>query len=252
MRFLFSIFFLITAIYSLSGQYSYHIKISSLPDDYPTAAVQINGGTIILSTIRGDYSSQEYHTVLYKISGIGMIKDSLTIADTCISSCIYELSSSENNEIMGIGSSNDSAGNSYLWLISIDTSMTLLSEKYYLTPFNNTWATRNLNNYQGNVIIAGTSDISGTNSLFFYEVSENFDSINALYMLNQGFPWIWDIIEQDTLAGYKVFVTGYSGITNSHGQVMELDNDFNLIGFDSIPRGIYFYTSAKKKSDTSY
>jgi microcystin degradation protein MlrC len=64
MKFLYSVCFLITAIYSLSGQYSYHIKISSLPDGYPTAAVQINGGTIILSTIRGDYSSQKYYSVL--------------------------------------------------------------------------------------------------------------------------------------------------------------------------------------------
>jgi hypothetical protein len=65
MKFLYSVCFLITAIYSLSGQYSYHIKISSLPDDYPTATVQVNGGTtIILSTIRGDYSSQKYYSVL--------------------------------------------------------------------------------------------------------------------------------------------------------------------------------------------
>jgi hypothetical protein len=107
-------------------------------------------------------------------------------------------------------------------------------------------------NSQGRLIIAGTADISFTNALFFYELTNTFDSIHARFMMDQPGDWIWDILDQSALTGYDIFVSGFSSVTNSPGQVIEVDSLFNFINFDSIPKDLYFYHTAMRRDDTSY
>jgi hypothetical protein len=118
-----------------SGQIDFSCRISSLQDDFPTSAVQIGSGNFIIATARGNYASQNYNPIAYKISKDGNIIDSLSFLLSATYACIYELCFVQES-IVGIGSIRDSTDKTFLWLCQFDTAMVFISEQFFLTPFD--------------------------------------------------------------------------------------------------------------------
>jgi hypothetical protein len=167
-----------------------------------------------------------------------------------------------NDEYIFLGEIFDKSpafANCHLWYLKLNQDMTIIDEKFNKIP-NGKWISymNSIIDSDNNLAITGYTSFFDTLSnvynsdLYFYKTNTDGDSINSNFFNTSNiFDMSFDIIEKSDDDGYNAYVTSFTTIFGSQGQILELNNNLDSIGIDSIPLRIYDYYSPTELNDTT-
>jgi hypothetical protein len=171
---------------------------------------------------------------------------------------ILEILALNNSEFLTIGAFKKSKDdNGRLWVMCVDTSLGVQWEKSYKydTPLHGFIRATFKND--STIAIATSCDTywpEWQQKLLFLKINTDGDSLLARYETT-GNPNYTKVYSIEYLNGqYKAFVNGFSSYVPYVGfsQILQLDDDFNLLGVKPTPFDIEGYMTAKKINESSY
>lgn len=252
------IIYLILSIKGFS-QISFIKSITNAAEEIPICLKQIENSYFISIRTCDDQLGLWQGTRFLKLNLRGEITGELS----------YEISNNQffsidnilylnNGEFLTIGRyKNESEENAYIDVMRMDTNLQIFWEKKYAINkplIGNIISMLNENDK----IIIGTSCETmipdWLRMLLFMEISINGDSIQSKYEIN-GDPSRTSIHSLISISGeYKAFVYGYASYIPNQGfsQILNLDEDFNLLGVNPSPYLIEGYMTTGEIDDFSY
>lgn len=239
--FLFSIILLITSHIYSQKTFIFSEK-DSLTDDIILDASELQNGDFILlssKTLIENGSIISQNIVLIKVNDKGQVTARKTINFEGYRSIANNILKIESNSFLLSGAVFIDTS-SLLLFIKIDSSLNVIDNKAIsISGYHPNVSNIKMVN-DGNMIIYG--NVSKTSSgwpnfPFLYKISENLDSIKLKTLEYHSYGSV-DLLEKNDASGYYLFMVG--GVTFvGNGQIFDLDTSFNIIGVDSIPKGVF-------------
>ena len=154
--------------------------------------------------------------------------------------------------LSGIVSVDDSAR---LLVITIDSSLNILRSKVVPIPGYNIFYSGAKIDSNKNIILYGNAaepTIYKPRHAFIYRLSSELDSL-GFRLFDVLSELDVDLLIKPANSGYYLFmVLENSGTFFSNGQILNLDNNFNIVRVDSIPMGVYNRNNSRWVSDKKF
>jgi len=254
-----SIFFLLISIYIKSQTFS---NIISNPNDQIINEIKEDqNGNFILVGRYENLTGNKFDAYIIKLDSEGNILFEETISNDSISFILFNIHF-VNDEYILLGETFDKTpafANCHFWYLRLNQDLTVIDEKFNLIP-KGKWISymNSIIDSDSNLAITGYTSFFDTLSnvynsdLYFYKTNIDGDSINSNFFNTSNIiDMSFDIVEKSDDDGYDAYVSGFTNMFGSHGQILELNNNLDSIGIDSIPLRIYDYYSPTELNDTT-
>jgi len=228
----------------------------SLP--YPEDAIPMDGicdslGNFYLTILRQDTIRQV--SVLLKINSRGDTIKSRVFMKDSVNGFILKLFPTYDGNYMAAGQITTGnppiVNNAELWFVKFDSSLNVLFEKRFQTPFVTIDHLRSIP-YKGLHLVFGFGDFGITTS-FVIKITDNGDTLLIKTITNNGKTLrFYDALYQPNSQRLNFFGRAFVPSLNTYGQIFELDSLFNIIHVDSIPEGIFSGNNARWIDDIKF
>jgi hypothetical protein len=248
------LFSLLLTSHGFSQKTFIYSEKDSLNDETFLDGTELSSGNLLLVGSKvhfgNDSTAAADSIVVTKLSPDGKLI-ARSIFHSGLVNCIIQM---DPNLILlsGIVSIDDSAR---ILLISIDTSLNLLSRKVIPIPGYNVFYSCAKIDENRNILIYGNAaepTIYKLRHAFIYRLSPELDSLGFV-LINTPSELDVDLLIKPENTGYYLFmVLQNSGPFFSNGQIVNLDENFNIVRIDSIPMGVYNRNNSRWISDKNF
>lgn len=243
---------------SVYCQHSFEKIISSPEDQVINSVIKDNSGNFLMAGRLKNNETTLYNGYLLKIDGTGnLIQEKTISSDDTISSLFFNIHFF-NNYYYVLGSEMTiNLVISRLWYLKLDSNLVIVDEKLLAIP-NGSWFSymNSIIDSDTNFVITGyTSRIDETNNYnndaFFYKLDIDGDSLNSKFYTSYiPLHFSFDIIESVDSSKYYAFVSHFTNIFGTSGQIMIQNKNFDSINILPIPLGVYDFYSPTRLNET--
>lgn len=235
-------------ILKMQAQSGFVFKYSSLNDEFPTSIVETSDHGFIISASYGTFPAS-YQILLIKLNKFGDTIRSRKIEFAGGYSYISNMIKLNNGSYLGIGEKIYPDGKIRMWLINFSEELLLIKDTSYMSNMKNVSQFYCMSDYFQRVLVFGSGTLpnSGYYHPFILTVNQNLDSLNYVcYNPPQCSQHVYSLIEKPDSSGYLMMIFGkYIQQTYSFSQILSMDNSFNILAVDSIPRDLNLYLNSK-------
>ena len=232
----------------------------SRPDDQKIYTItEDDDGNFIMVGRNQNVDSTFLEGYIIKLDNEGNLEKELTFRKNDNSSCEFFNIHSFNQKLYVLGKQNDyynynNFDTTKLWYVKFNPELTMESENSLALPFGKWFSYMNsIIDSDSNIVVTGYTTRNDTNhngtpiynnDAFFYKLNLNGDSLKTNFF-NSYVPlhFSFDLVEKEDNSKYLAFVSHFTNMFGSSGQMLTLSKDLDSLTIDSIPLFVYDFYS---------
>jgi len=216
----------------------------STPDDeMPIDALELENGNMIVTARKGIFPG------LYQVLFLTLDPDGDTIQSDILSNpngtCyINTLIADTAGQFFGIGSYQQSATETSVWLIKMDENLNLLWEKFYHTNCEYMGIVKGFRNSFNELVIFGDgyTGVITSYDLFICKTTTTGDSLAFRFYPDPAIEFSWSMVENTNRGNYYFSNSGKFMINfNANANIISIGYDLNVDTVEMIPGNLFLY-----------
>lgn len=236
----------------VNGQNSFTFKYATIYDEIPSDVVETSDEGFILACSIGQYSSSSYNTLLIRLNSDGDTIRTVHLVKSGSNNIIHKLLKANDGNYFGIGIIENST-ESRLWLLKVNPYLDVLLDTTYSMGMISTFYLFGLVNFSNEIVAFGSSTSGFIQNPFIFLLSQSADSLSFKYYFNPGDIYVHSLLQKPDSSGYYMMISGqYQISTNSFGQILTLDTNYNVTDIDSLPYHLNLFYDSQSFNDQQF
>jgi len=248
-------FILLSHISLLIAQQTFEKTISKPEDQKINSIIEDSLGNYCMVGKVKNISTGLYSGYIVKIDSLGSLIEEKEFQGSDTTYALFYSIHYINNKYYVFGAKSiEYPQITKLWFLQLDENLEIENEKLLSIPMSK-WISymNSIFDSDSNFVITGYTTRDDTNhngnhfynnDAFFYKLNISGDSINSVFYTSYvPYHFSFDIIESQDSSRYYSFVSHFTNVFGTSGQMLTLNKNFDSLDIDSIPLDVYDFYS---------